>query len=91
MLKPLGFYVLIEPQKVEEKTAGGIYIPQETQEKQQHAMSRGEIIAVGPASNMADDCVGKTALFGRYAGVEVEEGGRTFRLIDAQDVRAVVT
>ena len=90
MIKPLGYYVLIEPLKVEEKTAGGIYIPDELRDKKQHAMARGEIIAAGEGAGSVTDNIGKTALYGRYAGVEVEEDGRTFRLIDAQDVRAVI-
>ena len=48
MIKPVGFYVLIEDVEIEEKTSGGIIIPQDTQDKEQEAVDFGEIIAFGP-------------------------------------------
>lgn len=90
MIKPLGFYVLIEPQKVEEKTAGGIFLPDSVTEKEQHAMARGEIIAAGEGAGQVAEHIGRTALFGRYAGVTVSEGGKDYRMIDAQDIRGVI-
>ena len=90
MIEPLGFYVLVEPQEVKAVTAGGIHLPESTLEKEKAGIARGEILAAGPNAPQVKDHVGKTALFGRYAGVTVTEGGKDYRLIDAQDVRAVL-
>lgn len=89
-IEPLGFYALIKPLRVEEKTAGGVYLPDSIKEKEQHAMARGEIVGVGEGAPSLAKYVGRIALFGRYAGVTIEESGEEYRLIDAQDVRGVI-
>lgn len=90
MIKPVGHFVLVEPQEVEEKTVGGILLPQDVIEKQQVAVMQGEIIAVGEQSEFikADD-IGSMALFGRYAGTLVEHGGKKYRLIDNADIKGI--
>lgn len=91
MIEPVGYYVLVEVEQIENKTAGGIYLPDETVDREKRGNMRGTILAVGPAAGaVTPDHVGKMAYFGRYAGMLVEEGGKQLRLIDAQEIRGVV-
>jgi len=50
MIKPLGNMVLIKAKKIEEKTSGGIILPEEHQDKQQAVEQTGEIISFGPTA-----------------------------------------
>ena len=85
-IQPLGDRVLIQALAAEEKTAGGIYIPDNAQEKPQE----GVVIAVGAGTKdvdmtlKADDKV----LYGKYAGTEVTHGGETFLIMKESDVFA---
>ena len=45
---PAGHRVLVRPERVEEKTRGGLYVPEHTRERQQAASIRGELVAAGP-------------------------------------------
>lgn len=91
MIEPLGFYVLIEVEQIENKTAGGIFLPDETVDREKRGNMRGTILAVGPAAgSLNSGHVGKVAYFGRYAGMLIEEDGKQLRLIDAQEIRGVV-
>ena len=77
-LKPLNDRVVIEPSAAEEKTAGGIVLPEAAKEKP----LTGKIVAVGPGK-MNDDGsriemdvkVGDTVIYSRYGGTEVEVDG----------------
>lgn len=94
MINPVGHYVLVEPIEVEAVTKGGIILPDQTVEKEQHAAQRGVIIAVGSASEyIKQEDVGRFAWFGRYAGIgaTIEYEGRKFRLIDNTDIKALET
>lgn len=92
-LQPLGDRVVVEPLEAEEKTAGGIVIPDSAQEKQQ----RGKIIAVGkgrvndegkimPLEVKVNDQV----LFGRYAGTEIKIVGNDYLIIKEDDILAII-
>ena len=48
MIKPVGFYVLVEDVKIEEKTAGGIIMPPSAKDKEQEGVDFGTILAFGP-------------------------------------------
>ncbi len=65
-IKPLHDRVLVEPAKAEEKTIGGIIIPDTAKEKPQ----KGTIVAVGPGKKDEPMTVkeGDTVLYGKYAG-----------------------
>ena len=92
-LKPLGDRVLVKPAPAEEKTASGLYIASNAQEKPQ----RGEVIAVG-AGKLADDGtrlpmdvkVGDTVMYGKFGGNEVKIDGEDYLLMRADDIYAVV-
>ena len=90
MIEPLGYYVLIEMDKVEDVTAGGIIIPQKAVEKEQYGMDRGTVVAAGPDCEAVTPAhAGRKAVFGRYAGLIVEDDGKQFRLIDNREIRGV--
>jgi len=95
-LRPVEYYVLIAPEATEERTAGGIYIPQAKRETDEVATQRGRIVAQSPLAwtfAEGDDHRGKpgdVVLFGRYAGSLIEGAdGKTYRLCRDKDVAAI--
>lgn len=91
---PTGGHLLVLPEKVEEMTAGGIILPQDTQEKEQQAATRGTLIAVGKSAwadidDHAWASVGDKISYSRYAGVSMAgEDGEDYVLINDNDVLA---
>ncbi|MCD8292165.1 MAG: co-chaperone GroES [Prevotellaceae bacterium] len=87
-IKPLADRVLILPAPAEEKTIGGIIIPDTAKEKP----LKGEVIAVG--SGTKDETmvlnVGDTVLYGKYAGTEIEIDGTKYLIMRQSDVLAVL-
>ncbi len=95
---PTGGHLLVLPDKVEEKTAGGIYIPETAREKEQQAATVGILIAVGDSAwaDLDDGNpwakVGDRISYSRYAGVSmtgVDE--EAYVLINDNDVLAVLS
>ncbi len=92
-LKPLGDRVLVKPAAAEQKTASGLYIASNAQEKPQ----RGEVIAVG-AGKLGDDGnrlpmdvkAGDVVIYGKYGGNEVKVDGEDYLLMRADDIYAIV-
>ena len=87
-IKPLADRVLIEPAKAEEKTAGGIYIPDTAKEKPQ----RGTVVAAGPGTkdNPVTVKVGDVVLYGKYTGTELEVEGGDYLMMRESDILAIV-
>ncbi|MDD5009002.1 MAG: co-chaperone GroES [Candidatus Omnitrophota bacterium] len=92
-LKPLGDKVIVEVLSAEEKTKGGIIIPDTAKEKPQEA----KVIAVGSGKvldngkTVAPDVkAGDTIIFGKYSGSEVKVDGKEYLIIDADDILAIV-
>ncbi|MEO0803380.1 MAG: co-chaperone GroES [Cyanobacteria bacterium J06642_2] len=92
-LKPLGDRVLVKVSAKEEKTSGGILLPDTAKEKPQV----GEVSAVGPgALNDKGDrvamnvSVGDRVLYGKYAGTELKLDGEEFMLLAEKDILATV-
>ncbi|GIZ14312.1 co-chaperone GroES [Capnocytophaga catalasegens] len=87
-LKPLADRVLIEPAPAETTTASGIIIPDTAQEKPQ----KGTVVAVGPGTkeNPITLKVGNVVLYGKYAGTEIKEDGKTYLIMRESDVLAIV-
>ena len=87
-IKPLADRVLVKPAPTEEKTIGGIIIPDTAQEKP----SRGTVVAVGQGTK--DEAMvlkaGDSVLYGKYAGTEVEVDGEKLLIMRQSDVFAVV-
>ncbi len=92
-LKPLGDRILIKITAKEEKTAGGIFLPDTAKEKSQV----GEVTAVG-AGNRNDQGdriapevkVGDKVLYSKYAGNEIKIDGADYLLLAEKDILAIV-
>jgi chaperonin GroES len=91
--RPLGDRVLVRRVKEEEKTRGGIIIPDTAQEKPQE----GEVVAVGPGARDEDGeripldvQVGDRILFGKWSGTEVKLDGEEFLIMKESDVMGIV-
>lgn len=86
--KPLADRVLIKAAAAEEKTVGGIIIPDSAKEKP----LRGEVIAVGGGTK--DEAMalkqGDVVLYGKYAGTEVELDGEKYLIMRQSDVLGIV-
>ena len=87
-IKPLADRVLILPAPAEEKTIGGIIIPDTAKEKP----LKGEVIAVGNGTKDEEMVlkVGDTVLYGKYAGTELEVEGTKYLIMRQSDVLAVL-
>lgn len=93
-VKPLGERVFIKVSASEEKTAGGLYLPDTAKEKPQV----GEVVAVGDGkvkddgSRQALDVkVGDKVLYSKYAGTDVKLGTDDYVLLSEKDILAVVS
>ena len=91
--RPLHDRVLVRRIEAEEKTAGGIIIPDSAQEKP----SEGEIVAVGNGSKADDGTItpldvkaGDRVLFGKWGGTEVKIGGEDLLIMKESDIMGVI-
>ena len=87
-IRPLADRVLVEPAQAEEKTAGGIIIPDTAKEKPQ----KGTVVAVGPGKKDEPMTVkvGEEVLYGKYAGTEINIDGITYLIMRESDIVAVI-
>ncbi len=87
-IQPLADRVLIEPAAAEEKTVGGIIIPDTAKEKP----LQGKVIAVGKGTKDEEMVLkaGDTVLYGKYAGTELEFEGQKYLVMRQSDVVAVL-
>ncbi len=87
-IKPLADRVLIQANEAEEKTAGGIIIPDTAKEKPQ----KGKVIAAGPGLKDEPMTVktGDTVLYGKYAGTELNLEGKDFIIMKESDILAII-
>ncbi len=90
-IKPMDDRILVEPLEAEEKTAGGIVLPDSAKEKPQ----QGKVVAVGPGKRLdngerAEVCVkkGDVVLYAKYGGTEVEHDGKEYLIMKENDVLA---
>ena len=92
-LKPLGDRVVIKPSAAEEKTAGGIILPDTVKEKP----VEGTVVAAGPGK-VADDGktikmevkVGDKVLYGKYSGTEVTINGEEYLIMRESDIFGIL-
>ena len=91
-LKPLGDRYIVKVLEKEEKTAGGIVLPDKAKEKPQE----GEIVAVGPGKTLDDGTkvqmelkVKDRVIFSKYAGSEVKVNGEEYLILRQDDILAV--
>ena len=87
-IKPLADRVLVLPAPAEEKTIGGIIIPDSAKEKP----LKGKVIAIGNGTKDEEMVVkpDDTVLYGKYAGTEIELDGEKYLIMRQSDVLAVL-
>jgi chaperonin GroES len=92
-VRPLDDRVVVEPLEAEEKTAGGILLPDTAKQKPQ----RGRVLAVGPGKLLDDGKRGKVAvavgdevLYGRYAGTDIQVERKEIKILRENDILAKV-
>ena len=92
-LKPLGDRIIVQALEAEEKTAGGIILPDAAKEKP----TRGKVISTGPGKLLDNGKTvamevksGDEVYYGRYAGTEVKVGPDEYVILRQDDVLAVV-
>lgn len=90
-LRPLDDRVVVEPTEAEDKTTGGIILPDTAKQKPQ----QGKVIAVGPGKlndkgeRMALSVkVGDVVLYGKYSGSDVQVDGRELKILRENDILA---
>ena len=86
MLKPTRNRVLVTRKKVEQKTAGGIIMPESAVEEEKE--TTGEIVAAGPTVEGMK--VGDVVLFGEHAGTDVKMDGKDYLLLPDEEVLAII-
>lgn len=87
-IKPLADRVLILPMAAEEKTVGGIIIPDTAKEKP----LQGRVVAVGNGTKDEEMviAVGDQVLYGKYSGTELEFEGEKYLIMRQSDVLAII-
>ena len=85
---PLHDRVIVKADAAEEKTAGGIIIPDTAKEKPQ----RGEVVAAGPGKKDEPVTVkaGDLVLYGKYSGTEISVEGQDYLIMRESDILAIV-
>ena len=92
-IQPLGDRIVIKPLEAEEKTKGGIVLPDTAKEKPQE----GEVVAVGKGKVLESGKVeatevkpGNIVLYGKYSGTEVSIDGEDYLIVREEDILAIV-
>jgi len=92
-IRPLADKVLVQRLEAENKTAGGIVLPDTAKEKPQ----RGKVVSVGEGKLLDDGArkkmqvkKGDTILFTSYAGTEIKIDGKEYLIMDESDIMAVI-
>ena len=92
-LKPLGDHVVIKPLEAEDKTAGGILLPDTAKEKS----TKGEVVAVGSGKVLPNGRIvalavkaGDTVLYSKYAGSEVKVEGQELKIVQESEILAIL-
>ena len=87
-IKPLADRVLVLPAPAEEKTIGGIILPDSAKEKP----LKGKVIAIGNGTKDEEMVVkpDDTVLYGKYAGTEIELDGEKYLIMKQSDILAIL-
>jgi chaperonin GroES len=92
-IRPLGDRVLVRRAEAEERTAGGILLPESAKDKPKE----GAVIAIGEGRTLDDGTkskfsvkVGDRILFSAYAGTEVKYGGEEYLIMREEDILGVI-
>ena len=90
--KPLGDRVAVKPEPAEEKTAGGLYVPDTAKEKPQ----RGTVVAIGAGRIENGERIemtvkeGDAVLYGKYAGTEITLNGDDLLIMKESDLLGLI-
>lgn len=99
-INPTEFKILVKPKKVDEKTKGGIILPDDTKDRDQFAQMEGTLVACSPLAFTYQDWPdgfsppkpGDQILFAKFAGAKVTgKDGEEYRLINDKDAAAVLS
>jgi chaperonin GroES len=92
-LRPLDDRVVVEPQEAEERTSGGIVLPDTAKERPQ----RGTVVSVGPGKLLDSGSrgplsigVGDVVIYGKYSGTDIEVAGKEVKIHRESDILAKV-
>jgi len=92
-LRPLDDRVVVEPVEAEERSAGGIFLPDAAKQKPQ----RGRVLAVGPGKQRETGErsalsveVGDEVIYGKYSGNDIEIDGQEVKILRESDILAKV-
>jgi chaperonin GroES len=92
-IRPLDDRVVVTPLEAEEKTAGGIVLPDSAKEKPQ----RGTVVAIGPGKLLDSGKrgelsvqVGDQVIYGKYGGTDIEVSGEDVKILRESDILAKV-
>ena len=98
-IKPVDYKVLIKPEKVDDKSEGGLYIPETVREREEFSVDRGKIVDFGDAffEKLLGPVpqIGDKVIFNRYAGslitIKNDDGSReNYRLCNDKDICAII-
>jgi chaperonin GroES len=91
-LKPLSDRVVVTPLAAEEKTAGGVILPDTAKEKP----TKGKVVAAGPGKTLDDGKrvalgvkTGDVVWYGKYSGTEVKVAGEEFKILREEDILGI--
>ena len=94
MIRPLGDKVVVKPSEAQEKSAGGIILPDAAQEKPQEgtvlAVGSGRLLDNGERRTLTVQ-VGDVVIYSKYGGTEFKQGGDTLVILDEDQIYAVKT
>jgi chaperonin GroES len=87
-MKPIADRVIIKPAPADEKTKGGLIIPDTAKEKPQ----RGEVVAVGPGKdgNLMTVTAGDAVLYGKYSGQEISHEGQDYIIMREDEILVIL-
>lgn len=85
-IKPLSDRVLIKTEAMEEKTAGGLFIPQTAQEKTQ----TGTVVAIGDDKDVIKVKSGQKVMYDKYAGTTISVDNEDHLLLRFSDILAII-
>lgn len=87
-MRPINDRVVVKPAAAEEKSAGGIILPESAKEKPQ----RGEVVAVGNGKDGKPMTVkvGDIVLYGKYAGQEISHNGGDYMIMREDDILVIL-
>lgn len=96
-LRPIDYNVIVLPDDVEERTKGGVFLPEEVRERDRYATRTGVLVEISPAAFVNADwpegaalpAIGERVVFTKYSGAVHEVDGKSYRIMKDKDVLAV--